>query len=145
MHYYIDGYNLLFRAAGGASTSRDFKSQRESMVHSLNVKIASLKLDVTIVFDSQYFEGEGSRSHYKHLEICFTPLGMTADEYILEQLKFCRSPQHEIVVTSDRDLAYKARNLSASTESVDEFLGWLNKRYKKKGIAAKKLPSVASP
>lgn len=130
MHYYIDGYNLLFRAFGASVD--DFKTRRNSLISSLNVKIGSLKLDVTVVFDSQYLAGEGSRSHYKHLEICFTPLGVTADEFILDQLKFCSAPQKEIVITSDRDLAYKARNYSASTESVDEFLGWLNKRYKKK-------------
>ncbi len=136
MHYYIDGYNLLFRAYG--PSVNDLKSHRESLISSLNVKVASLKLDVTVVFDSQYLVGEGSRSHYKHLEICFTPLGITADEYILQQLQFCSAPQREVVVTSDRDLAYKARNYSASTESVNEFLGWLNKRYKKKESTGKK-------
>ncbi len=130
MHYYIDGYNLLFRSVGAGIA--DLKLHRESLIQSLNIKVASLKLDVTIVFDSQYFPGDGSRSHFKHLEICFTPIGITADEYILLELQHCKAPQSQIVVTSDRDLAYKARNLSAGTESVDEFLGWMNKRYKKK-------------
>ena len=130
MHYYIDGYNLLFRTMG--SSIDDLQSHRNSLIASLNVKVASLKLDVTLVFDSQYLEGEGSRSHYKHLEICFTPRGITADEFILRQLQFCRFPQRETVITSDKDLAYKARNYTASTQSIEEFLGWLNKRYKKK-------------
>jgi len=136
MHYYIDGYNLLFRALGPSLDN--LKYHRKALISSLNTKIASLKLEVTIVFDSQYLAGEGSRSHYKHLEICFTPLGVTADEYILQELEFCSAPQREVVITSDRDLAYKARTYSASTESVEEFLGWLNKRYKKKALARHK-------
>lgn len=142
MHYFIDGYNLLFRMVG--SSVGDLKAHRESLIQSLNVKVASCKLDVTIVFDSQYLEGEGSRSHYKHLEICYTSLGITADEYILEKLQFCQNPQNEIVITSDKDLAYKARNYNSATQTVEEFLGWLNKRYKNRIISPRKQPPPAS-
>lgn len=132
MHYYIDGYNLLFRSHSGNVDANDFRSCRESLIDILNAKIAGLKLHVTVVFDSQYIPGEGSRSHFKHLEILYTPSGMTADDFILRELQFCPAPERKIVITSDKLLAAKARHCNARTESIDEFLGWLNKRHKNK-------------
>ncbi len=129
MHYYIDGYNLLFRTSNSNLT--DLQAQRKSLIDSLNVKIAGLKLRVTIVFDSQFLPGEGSRGHFHHLEICFTPAGVTADDYILQELQYCFTPEKVTVVTSDKDLAQKARNYSAETKSIEEFLNWLNSRHKR--------------
>lgn len=139
MHYYVDGYNLLFRTFGSGIS--DLKFHRKSLIDSLNVKIAGLRLNVTVVFDSQYLPGEGSRGHFQHLEICFTPAGMTADEYIIQEISSSQNPERETVVTSDKYLAIKARNCSAAAQSIEEFLSWLNKRHKNKG----KLPKPASP
>lgn len=129
MHYYIDGYNLLFRVL---QRGDDLKSKRKEVITTLEAKTRLLDLDVTIVFDSHYQEDDHTRTHYKHLEIVFTATGETADEYILQELKEVKSPSLHTVVTSDKILARLCRIRLAKTESVDEFLSWLSKRYRNK-------------
>jgi len=129
MHYYIDGYNLLFRTARAGD---DLQTQRQYIIEELNTMLQVAEIDATVVFDAQYQPGESARSHYKHLMIQFTAIGETADELILDELKRTLKPRQETVVTSDKKLAWLARRLSAKTESVEEFMGWVNKRYKNK-------------
>lgn len=129
MHYYLDGYNILFR---GADAVGDLKKQRDLLIWELNEKVRALNLDVTVVFDAHYQLTEGTRSIFDSLEICFTEAQESADEYILKRLKGCASPKLETVVTSDNRLAWAARRYLAKTESVSEFLSWLNKRYNAK-------------
>jgi predicted RNA-binding protein with PIN domain len=135
MHYFIDGYNLLFRLLHG---SGDLQSQREAIIYDLNKKISLIKLDVSIVFDAAFQIGERTRSHYEALEILFTAAGETADEYILDEIKNNPDPRQEIVVTSDKALAWRARSCAAHTESVEEFMFWLNRAYKNKIRQVKK-------
>lgn len=129
MHYFIDGYNLLFRLL---HDGEDLQSQREAIIHNLNQKISLLKLEVSIVFDAAFQIGERTRSHYDALEILFTAEGETADEYIIDEIKNNPHPQQETVVTSDKKLAWRIRNRSAHTQSVEEFVLWLNRAYKNK-------------
>lgn len=130
MHYFIDGYNLLFRLLH--SSGSNLQSQREAIIYDLNKKIALVKIDVSIVFDATSQIGGGSRTHYDHLEILYTAEGETADEYIIEEIKNHPQPQQEIIVTSDKKLSWLVRNRSAHTETVEEFTLWLNRSYKNK-------------
>lgn len=129
MHYFIDGYNLMFRVIRAGN---DLQLQREAIIHDLNRKIKCLNLHVTLIFDAQYQTGESSRHHYQNLEIRFTEHGETADDFILKELKHQKNPQHVTVITSDKRLAWSVRRRHAKTESVEEFLSWLNRRYKNK-------------
>lgn len=136
MHYYIDGYNLLFRIFG--PKDYQLRTQREKLIHTLREKIQFLDLNVTLVFDSHYFEGDESRTRLDNFAIVFTRQGETADEYILAQLEITSQPRQEIVVTSDRPLGAMARRCGAKTELVEEFIQWLYHRYKKRRQQAKK-------
>ncbi|SPJ31565.1 NYN domain-containing protein [Candidatus Protochlamydia amoebophila] len=129
MHYYIDGYNFLFRLV---HAYENLQSSREQFILDLDKKISILKIDVSIVFDGTFQEGEGTRSHFNNVEILFTAQGETADEFILDALKYSSQPQQEIIITSDKKLAKLARNKQAQTESVENFIQWLNKAYKNK-------------
>lgn len=142
MHYFIDGYNLLFRVLHGGGS--DLQSQREAIIHDLNKKIVLVKIDVSIVFDATSQMGEGRRAHYDQLEILYTAEGETADEYIIEEIKNHPQPQQETVVTSDKKLAWLIRNRSAHTETVEEFMLWLNRSYKNKLKLLKK-EKIESP
>lgn len=135
MHYFIDGYNLLFRLLHGGN---DLQSQREAIIYDLNQKISLVKIDVSIVFDSAFQIGERTRTHYDQLEILFTAEGETADEYIMDEIKNHTHPQQETVVTSDKKLAWRVRNRSAHTETVEEFTLWLNRAYRNKVRQLKK-------
>ena len=129
MHYLIDGYNLLFRTL---HDNRDLQGRREAIIHDLNLKISWVKLNVSIVFDATFQIGGRERFHYDQLEIFYTAEGETADEYILEEIKHHPHPQQVTVITSDKDLAWRARNRTAHTETVEEFTFWLNRAYKNK-------------
>ena len=65
MHYFIDGYNLLFRIVHAGD---DLKTQRDELIQDLIHKVNLLQLDVTLVFDSQYQNDEGSRTHHDYLK-----------------------------------------------------------------------------
>lgn len=129
MHYYIDGYNLLFRFF---NTEEDFSLNRQLLIEELSEKLFFLKIDATIVFDSHYREEDLSRTHFRNLEIIFTRHRETADERILAEIKSTRHLDRLIVVTSDKKLAWFARRCDAATETVEQFLEWVNKRYKNK-------------
>jgi len=138
MHYYIDGYNLMFRVLRAGD---DLAIQREQVIEEIYRKVSFVGLDVTIVFDSQYNPSESTRSNLRAMAIHFTDHAETADDYILSELKTDTQPFNHTVVTSDKKLAYLARLRSAKTESVEEFMGLLNKRYKNK-IRQKKNPLI---
>ncbi len=139
MHYYIDGYNMLFRLLHAGD---DLRTQRQELVRDLQLKVNLIKLEATLVFDSHYQPDEGSRSHLDMLEIVFTPLGETADEYIVQELKEIHSPANVTVVTSDKKLAWLCRRRLAKTESVEDFVTWLNKRYRNKLRPQKDKPTA---
>lgn len=140
MHYYIDGYNLLFRLLGADD---DFTKQRQQLIEDLNAQIQNLELDITIVFDSQFHESESTRSHFQNLEIIFTSIHETADDRILKEIKASRDPCKQTVVTSDKKLAWFARRCSAKTETVEQFSNWLNKRFKNKLRLQKEMLAAA--
>lgn len=127
MHYYIDGYNLMFRVLRAGD---ELKIQREQVISDLAEKIQTVGLNATLVFDAQYQAGEGSRGAKGTLEIRFTDEGETADDFILRKLKASSSPELETIVTSDRRLAHRARRLLAHSLSVDEFMDWLGRRHR---------------
>lgn len=142
MHYYIDGYNLLFRILKAGD---EIRKQREELICDLEKKIDILELNATLVFDSHYQEDDNTRSHFKSLAIVFTATGETADEYILQELKESRSPAQQMVITSDKRLAQQCKLRLGNTQSVDEFLKWLNQRYKNKLKQSKRQNTVKTP
>jgi uncharacterized protein len=145
MHYYIDGYNLLFRLMHKGENLQDL---REHVIQEINKKVSLVHLDVSIVFDAPLQLGEGSRSHYDAVEILFTAKGETADEFLISELRICTDPHQETIVTSDKKLAWRARHKSAHTQSVEEFIDLLNRMYKNKLKQLKKpqpAPRKSSP
>src|SRR5262249_6721100 len=65
-------------------------------------------------------------------------------EFILDELKNASSPQQETIVTSDKQLAWRARRRLAQTESVETFMLRLNKSYKNK-LRKLELPKKTTP
>lgn len=142
MHYYIDGYNLLFRILRPGA---DLRKQREEITLQIEKKVNLLQLDVTLVFDSHYQEDGNTRSHFNSIEIVFTATGETADEFILQELKESQSPFEHTIITSDKKLARLCQLRLGKTESVEEFLAWLSKRYKNKLRQKKQLANPPLP
>lgn len=119
MHYYIDGYNLLFR--GGAPGS-SLQARREELIEELNRIAQRFSLAITVVFDAMHQPDESCRSHYKSLEIIFTSKKESADHYLLRLIEEDSFPSQITLVSSDRDLCWKAKLAGAQTQSVENFL-----------------------
>lgn len=140
MHYYIDGYNLMFRLL---HTDDDLQTERQQVIHDLNSKVQNLGIGITLVFDAQYQTGGVTRTHFHHLQILFSSHGETADDLIIHCLKEEDNPRQCTVVTSDNQLAWRARHLAAKTESVGAFMKWLNKAALKRATPTE--PSRPTP
>lgn len=125
MHYFVDGYNLLFRVVKEKMT---LESKRNILLKTL----ASLKLNLTIVFDSKEERyGIEGRSHWKDLEIVYTEIGQSADAYIKQQIAASSHPRRETVITSDRELSRLCAHLGAHTLTIETFLEKVSKLKKK--------------
>lgn len=143
MHYYIDGYNLLFRLI--KQGDEDLQKQRELFVEDLSQKINSLNIDATIVFDSFYQKGMRARSFKLNFEVLFTDEGETADDCIIDELKKMPNTRLVTVVTSDKKLAWQARLKGAHTQTVEEFVAFLHQRWRKKMHPPEKIKKTESP
>jgi predicted RNA-binding protein with PIN domain len=130
-HYLIDGYNWLFRTLHHAAKEESLKFERERMLHELSLKLNKAKIQATVVFDSQYNPDPAERWLSKGITIYFTDSGQTADDFILEFIKYASNPAQYTIVTSDERLAWRVRE-KASTMHIQEFKQMLNRIYTKK-------------
>ncbi|MES2345814.1 MAG: NYN domain-containing protein [Chlamydiota bacterium] len=123
MHYFVDGYNLLFRL------SKDEKKSLQTKREILLATLASFNLNLSIVFDS-VLERHGieERGHWQNIEIIYTELGQSADAYIKQQLMDSNTPRQETVITSDRELARICKHLGAHVQSIETFIEKIAKR-----------------
>jgi uncharacterized protein len=127
MHYWIDGYNLLFRIT---KNYRSMKDNERKLLLALNNSLILLKYDATIVFDGREKDPpEALRKNLDSLAMIYTPHHQTADDYILESLT---NPSKETVISSDMELLRKAKQRGAHTLTVEQFLAQLVKKKKKK-------------
>ncbi len=129
MHYFLDGYNLLFRSI---DDDKELQQQREELLKDLTEKLELLSLDVSIVFDAAYSPGGVSRTRTRHVEVIYTAAGESADSYIVEELAHCTQAHQETVITSDKKLAWQARRCGAKTIDIETFVTWLDSRYRNK-------------
>ncbi len=129
MHYFVDGYNLLFRSM---EADDELQKQRERLIQELTRRFETLHLDVTLVFDAAYTPSHTKRTRTPFVEIVYTAAGESADHYIIQELQAMPKVKQETVVTNDKRLAWQARRLDATTLSVTTFLAWLESRYRNK-------------
>ena len=131
MHYFIDGYNLLFRSAW-RSFRGSLEKARSELIEELNCNAELLHLTITLVFDAPFLSEELQRGHFRALEIIYSSHGKSADETLIELLYNFHPPKDAVLVSSDKELRYRARALGVQVESVDGFLSSLRKRSRKK-------------
>lgn len=134
MHYFIDGYNLLFRLT---HKGNDLQSQRTAIIRDISQKISMVGLEASIIFDGAAQPGEGSHYHIESCEVVFTGKGISADDYIILQIDHSRKPHQKIVVSSDKKLTASTRSLGAQAKSIEEFIPWLNQVYEKRRTKSK--------
>ncbi len=126
MHYIVDGYNLLFRLV---KAPRPLQRTRERFLKTLDDEVAEAQINVIIIFDSAEKKLAGvSRRHLEAVEVIFTSEGLSADEYILEKICNSKQPKQQTVVSADRELLRKAKQLGAAPMNFADFFALLLKR-----------------
>ena len=128
MRYLIDGYNLFFKIEQNI-LPLDIK--REEFLKNLDLEIAELKLKSILVFDShsEHAHSFPTSKKMQKLEIVFSPKNQSADDYIIELLSW--DNKETILVTSDNELARKAKQMGTNTYSVEKFIAFILKKRKK--------------
>lgn len=140
-HYLIDGYNLLFRTAFGKE-GESFTKEREKVIQNLSKEIASASFSASIVFDAAFQEGPSEKQNKGELEIIYTEMGESADDWIIQEVKRSAKPSLLIVVTSDRKLAWRARMKGAQSIPVEDFLKLVRRVVRKKQQKPKPSPAL---
>ena len=105
---------------------------RRKLIEELDKFASKLSYPISIVFDAPLQTEDLSRSYYRSLEIIFTSRGLTADEYLIQTLSFQKNPRLITLVTSDKPLARKAKELKVQVISVKEFITRMRKKTRKR-------------
>lgn len=109
----IDGYNLL-----PVTMAKD----RDQLLDLLKTYKKHTAHQVVVVFDGTH-QGTGFGSHYHEggVEVVFTPLTVTADDHIIEEMLPVSSASGLIVVSSDRKIQRAAEQKKATYLSSQDF------------------------
>ncbi len=119
MHYIIDGYNLFHKFF---SEEDEFQSQRETLISWIENLSNEYDFKATIVFDSSNKHNEIERSHKNNISIIYTSYGTSADDFIIELIKFHNFPYKPVIVSSDKTLCLNCRMQKHEHISVYAFI-----------------------
>ncbi|MFA6119605.1 MAG: NYN domain-containing protein [Parachlamydiales bacterium] len=124
MLYLIDGYNLLFRLF---SSEKKIEVQRNLLIDFLEEKATNLNLKIQVIFDGHHQNSElPNQSYQNNIKIIYTPKDQTADDYILDKIFLSKTPSQLIIISSDKSLLQKAKQLKAQTKTVESFLSFIS-------------------
>jgi predicted RNA-binding protein with PIN domain len=125
MRYVIDGYNVAHALFGRDAKRASAEEMRDTLLRRLR-RFASRKRLVTVVFDSRDGGARtGRRVRSGGCDVRFAP---SADEEIISMVRGAKHPGRLRVVTRDREVEGRARQLGADTMRVLDFLGDLEDR-----------------
>jgi len=111
MPYYLDGNNLIARAR---RTARPGEDDRAALLSGLAARLRGNRSSVRVFFD-----GEGRAASLGPLTVSGT--GGSADEAIVREIGKSADPRQITVVTGDRELARRSRDLGAKTMAPGDF------------------------
>lgn len=120
----LDGHNLIGRTPGLSLERED--EARELLLRRIGAAKGSGRRQVVVVFDGNR-PGSAKESAFGGLRVVYSPAGRSADDEILRRVGEARRGQATVVVTSDRQLAQRARDLGAQIESCESFLSRLER------------------
>jgi len=113
MPYFLDGNNLIGRAR---RTSRPTEEDRAALVAEIVERLRRSKASAVLFFD-----GAGVRNSTLGSLSIRGCAESSADEAMLREVKRARAPQEIVVVTADRELSQRARDLGAKTTLPEDF------------------------
>jgi len=121
----IDGYNLIY---AWPDLKLKFKQSpelaREELIRFLSNYRKVKKHKITVVFDAyNIYNLLHSEFSEKGIKIIFTPMGVTADEFIKNKVKI--NGDKYIVISSDNEIKSFSRLHHATPINSEEFIGKL--------------------
>ncbi len=121
----VDGHNVIGtgRLPG---ISLDEEDDEARLVALLRKRRSRIKGKIVVVFDRGLPGGESRALSSKSVTVRFAPVGMSADDVIISMVRK-GNPAGITVVTSDRDLASRARRLGARVMPSLEFVSELKR------------------
>jgi len=111
MPYFLDGDNLVGTERGRRGTPED----RDALVSEVAERLR--RTDATVVL---FFDGDGRRVSLGKLSVRYAG-SVSADEAILREVSRSGRRGETTVVTADRDLARRVRDLGASALAPNDF------------------------
>ena len=148
-HILVDGYNAIFRLPGLRDLARqDLERAREELVRRLAEALGESGARVTVVFDGSQ-EGAGARGKRTggsgKVAVVFSAPGETADQRIQRFIEAGRSGAKAggtsfRVVSSDRELAGRAKLWGAEAITCEAFMRELGRAPRSRPKSASKPP-----
>lgn|GEM_PF-5037075 len=112
----IDGYNVSLNSFGDLS----LELQRDRVISCATSIESRFHPSCLVVFDGQ---SSGTRGRIQSkVHVVFSPTGVTADDVIIERIRVTPKEKPVLVVTSDRNLAARAKGLGCETISSASFV-----------------------
>ena len=116
MHALVDGHNAIFRLGLNGATPEDTRRL-------LLKRVLRVTSEATVFFDAlgaPLLAPETAREGGLAVRFC---RGVEADQVMLDVVRESARPSELLLVSDDRELAGRARQLGARTTSVGQFLG----------------------
>ena len=113
MPYFLDGNNLI---GHGRGSSRPTEEDRSALISELAERLRKTKARIVLFFD-----GPQERTAVLGALSIRHAAGGTADAAILDEIERARAPQEIVLVSEDRDLRRRAKDLGAKTLTTTEF------------------------
>ena len=127
----IDGYNLLHEMDELARLLQtDIQSARHRLVRMVEETAHNMASQTTIVFDGRE-AGSDAAFDSRYLEVFFSPAHLSADTVIERLVCKYKSPEHILVVTSDRAERDTVCGAGAQTMPSEEFMEYCHRDAKK--------------
>ena len=117
MEYWVDGYNLILRQ-GWTRAGATLDEARERLLR----HVQALRAPARLYFDASRTGATVDRGRCASggVRIVFVSRS-SADDAMVNDLRGHRAPRDVTIVTSDRELRRRARQLGASTVGVEKF------------------------
>jgi len=128
MHYYIDGYNLLFKVSF-QHKNLSLEEKRTRLIELLEQYASTYNLSLSLVFDGQ---DENSTQHFHSIEIVYTGSYQSADDYLIDLFSSLTHKKRAVLVTSDNKLRYTVQHMGFKSMSIEDFLHIAKKRRRKR-------------
>ena len=129
MRYYIDGYNLFFYLF---ESHDPFETKRKEFINFLIKNLSHIKEDVLIIFDGKSDDIEILSIPNTHIRIVFTKNNLSADNFILDEVKYFIKKEQIYVITNDNAIKTESNHLGARTIKLSSFIKRLTKQINQK-------------